>query len=151
MNIPADHGSYLIIGRLDHVIQLTTGSFSGQLLKKGYYLYSGSAFGPGGLRARISRHLIKDSKKFWHYDHLKASLCFEEILFSIDAVRQECKFIQKLGEMEGVSFPIHGFGSSDCRQKCPSHLARFPLSYDIGIVVRDLKADGMNLIGRPLG
>jgi len=96
---------------------------------RGYYGYSGSAFGTGGLLARISRHLNPDTKKFWHFDHLKASLIFEEILFSTRSPGQECEVIKEIQQMDEVTFPIIKFGASDCREKCPAHLFRFPLSF----------------------
>ncbi len=37
-------------------------------LEPGYYIYVGSAWGPGGLRSRIARHIKKDKKIHWHID-----------------------------------------------------------------------------------
>ena len=145
MEIPASPGSYLIIGRLDNEILLNSGRFSGHELLRGYYVYSGSAFGPGGLFSRISRHLNPDTKRFWHFDHLKANLCFIEVLFSAISNSQECDFIKVVQTIEGISFPLKLFGASDCRQKCPAHLARFPLSFDIGSVFHRLCDHGFDL------
>jgi Uri superfamily endonuclease len=36
----------------------------------GAYLYLGSAYGPGGIRARCRRHLTQDKGKRWHVDWL---------------------------------------------------------------------------------
>jgi len=145
MNIPAIPGSYVIIGRLDNDIQLSSGPFSEFELMRGHYGYSGSAFGPGGLFSRISRHLNPDTKRFWHFDHLKASLNFEEILFSSRSVKQECDFIKEIKKMEKVTFPIPRFGAADCREKCPAHLFRFPLSFDIETVFQSLCDLGFDL------
>jgi len=151
VNIPAVPGSYLIIGRLDKDIQLTSGPFFGQVLLRGHYVYSGSACGPGGLNSRISRHLNPDTKKFWHFDHLKAGLCFEEIIFTASRINQECEFIRVIQRMERVSFQLPLFGANDCRQKCPAHLAGFPLSFTIGSVFRNLKEQGFDLNRMTLG
>ena len=150
MDIPAVPGSYLIIGKLDNDIQLDSGPFSGQNLLPGHYLYSGSACGPGGLKSRISRHLNPETKRFWHFDHLKASLFIEEVLFSVNKISQECEFIKVVQTMEGVSFPLPLFGASDCRQKCPAHLVRFPISFNIGSVFERLKDHGFDLNGLAL-
>jgi Uri superfamily endonuclease len=145
MEIPARHGSYIVIGRLDNAVLLTSGPFSGQQITPGYYLYSGSAYGPGGLRARITRHLKSDTKKFWHFDHLKSNLSIEEIFFSIDTKNQECEFIKTIQGMPSVSIPLPGFGSSDCRKGCPAHLVKFPLSMDIKLVFDILTEKFLNL------
>ncbi len=145
MEIPAIPGSYLIIGSLDNEILLDSGLFSGHELIRGYYVYSGSACGPGGLYSRISRHLNPHTKRFWHFDHLKASLRFEEVILSAGRVRHECDFIKVLQAIKDVSFPLPLFGASDCRQKCPAHLASFPLSFDIGSVFYILLDHGFDL------
>jgi len=49
----------LEIGRL--------GSFN---IIPGFYAYVGSAFGPGGLRARIRHHLESVAQPHWHIDYL---------------------------------------------------------------------------------
>jgi len=36
----------------------------------GWYAYVGSAYGPGGLAARISRHLRPSKPSHWHLDYL---------------------------------------------------------------------------------
>jgi Uri superfamily endonuclease len=145
VEIPAVSGSYIVIGRLDNDVILNSGPFSERQVTQGYYLYSGSAYGPGGLCARITRHLNPDSKKFWHFDHLKANLFFEEILYSVYALNHECELIKAIQEMEKVSFPLPGFGSSDCRKGCPAHLAMFPLYTNIESVINNLESGGLSL------
>jgi len=151
VNIPAVPGSYLIIGRMDSAIRLTSGPFSGHEFLSGHYLYSGSACGPGGLSSRISRHLKPETKKFWHFDHLKARLCFEEIFFSTNRISQECEFIKEIQKLEAVSFPMPWFGASDCRHQCPAHLARFPLEVTMDSVLRILNSHGLKLNKLALG
>jgi len=127
VEIPIDPGRYIIVGRLSNEVCITSGPFSGLLLTRGYYFYTGSAFGPGGLRARITRHLNPETKKFWHFDHLKAFFCIEEVWYSLGGENQECQFIKELKGLDYSFFPLHKFGSSDCRHGCPGHLLRFPL------------------------
>ncbi len=145
MNIPDIPGSYLIIGRLDNDIHMASGHFKGSELLRGYYGYSGSACGPGGLFSRISRHLIPDTKRFWHFDHLKASLNFVEILFSVGSHGLECEVIKEIQQMEEVTFPIPKFGASDCSNRCPAHLFRLPLSSEPGSVIQKLNDRGFDL------
>ncbi|NPA99513.1 MAG: DUF123 domain-containing protein [Crenarchaeota archaeon] len=42
-------------------------------LKKTHLIYVGSAHGPGGLSARISRHLKTNKKVHWHIDQVTSS------------------------------------------------------------------------------
>jgi Uri superfamily endonuclease len=88
-------------------------------LPAGVYIYAGSAKGPGGLRARIGRHLRRDKPLRWHIDHLS------EAATSLHAYPvpggDECALVDMLLETGRYCFPLPGFGSSDCRH-CISHL-----------------------------
>lgn len=93
------------------------------LLRPGYYVYIGSAFGPGGLEARIAHHRNGSSRPHWHIDYLRGILQVEEIWYTHDAERREHLWSDILTAMKGSSTPIPGFGASDCR--CISHLQYF--------------------------
>ncbi len=85
----------------------------------GYYVYAGSARGPGGIRARLQRHFRREKKPHWHVDRLTLSavrLCG----FAIPG-GSECDIVTRLGRLAGFSHPLAGFGSSDC-PVCASHL-----------------------------
>ena len=57
-------GSYVLVLHISRVAQLGAhGS------KAGFYCYADSARGPGGLRARLSRHLRQHKKPHWHIDY----------------------------------------------------------------------------------
>ena len=90
-------------------------------LAPGLYCYLGSAWGPGGIRARCRRHLRRCKTQRWHIDWLTTRAA------AIEAVARpgltECALTEALLERPGIGVPIHGFGSSDCR-RCPSHLLR---------------------------
>ena len=58
-------------------------------LQCGYYVYLGSALGPGGLRARIAHHQKPSLRPHWHIDYLRAHSQFRCIWFSYDARRRE--------------------------------------------------------------
>ena len=90
----------------------------------GYYVYVGSAFGPGGLNARVSRHQKKTDRIHWHIDYLKASTRLDEIWYTYDPVRREHHWAEVLEDVRNASIPLPGFGSSDCG--CRSHLYFFP-------------------------
>ncbi|MDJ0807081.1 MAG: GIY-YIG nuclease family protein [Gammaproteobacteria bacterium] len=90
----------------------------------GWYLYVGSAFGPGGVRARCAHHRQLSSKPRWHIDNLRAQTAPEEVWFSYDPVQREHQWAGILSRMCGVSEPVRRFGASDC--DCSSHLFYLP-------------------------
>lgn len=92
------------------------------LLAAGDYLYCGSARGPGGLRARLARHMRRDKRPHWHVDQLTGA---GKLLGAwIEIGGSECALNEALA---GLPFPLPGFGSSDCR-RCVAHLRFFPAS-----------------------
>lgn len=89
--------------------------------KRGWYAYVGSAFGSGGLMARLHRHLLLKKKPHWHIDYLRTVASPREIWYSSDAQPLEHHWAAVL--LNGAGEPINGFGCTDCR--CPSHLFYF--------------------------
>jgi len=86
----------------------------------GYYVYVGSAFGPGGLRARVQRHINESKKKYWHIDYIKLFTQPLEIWYSYEPVIREHQWAEiiKISKHSGIL--MKGFGSSDC--SCVTHL-----------------------------
>jgi Uri superfamily endonuclease len=88
-------------------------------LQPGHYIYIGSAFGPGGVSARVLRHCRKAKSKHWHIDYLRGFVRPILAWYTYDPVHLEHRWAQALGRVAGMT-PIGGFGCSDCR--CPAHL-----------------------------
>jgi hypothetical protein len=63
-------GAYGLTVLLTAPLPLEIGKFDRVTLKKGLYFYGGSAFGPGGLKARLARHIRPKNSLHWHIDHL---------------------------------------------------------------------------------
>ena len=124
MDIPSSPGNYVIAAVLYDEKSLESKAFGLCRLPAGAYFYCGSAHGPGGLKARIERHLRKGTKKFWHFDHLKELVDIKQVWWQQDALNKECRLAQFIAAQEGVSIPVPGFGASDCRNGCPAHLLR---------------------------
>ncbi|MDR1162880.1 MAG: GIY-YIG nuclease family protein [Candidatus Accumulibacter sp.] len=83
----------------------------------GYYVYTGSA--RKNFKARVARHLSPEKKMRWHIDYLLAArgVRVAEVLDHFD---DECEVNQRTpGQVV-----VDGFGSSDCRSGCKSHLKR---------------------------
>lgn len=98
------------------------------VLDPGFYVYAGSAFGPGGIRARVGRHLRADKKPHWHIDFLSAqAVCVDVNTYPGG---RECDLVAAL-LAEGATVPVTGFGSSDCRD-CAAHLVRLADGFQNG-------------------
>ena len=119
---PAAPGTYAIVLRLAEPTEFAVGSRGVQSLLAGHYAYCGSALGPGGLRARVNRHLRADKRRRWHVDFLRAVAAVVDIWITESSDRLECELAAALASRSGASRPIARFGSSDCG--CAGHLVR---------------------------
>ncbi len=128
--IPREPGAYLLLIELAAPLVLDIASLGAATLAPGRYAYGGSAYGPGGLKARIGRHLRRDKAQRWHVDRLTAA----GRVIGVRALpgAQECALVCQLLALPGTSVPLPGFGSSDCRS-CPAHLVLLPLGLEAGI------------------
>ncbi|MBC8328808.1 MAG: GIY-YIG nuclease family protein [Planctomycetes bacterium] len=120
VELPAVPGSYLLWLELAAPTELMVGRLGRFRLPAGHYGYCGSACGPGGLAARVGRHLRGGGARHWHVDHLRAAAPVREVWWSLGAVPDEHQFAAALASGRGVAVGVPRFGASDCR--CPSHL-----------------------------
>lgn len=139
---PKASGVYVLVFRLDVPLELQVGRLGQQRFPAGHLLYVGSAFGPGGLRARLSRHLKSEKRKHWHIDALTTEISPLAYLCDASGRRLECQWAQHLADLPDAFTPSPGFGSSDCRCGCAAHLIAFPADS-----LPDLRAE---LISGPL-
>ena len=127
--LPSRPGSYLLLIK---ILSVTTIEWraSEYALRPGWYLYAGSARGPGGMRARVLRHMRAQKRSHWHIDKITrqttptAAICY--------TTQDECGLVADLAaDLVSTSttspavpgdfdFPLPGFGSSDCKN-CNSH------------------------------
>lgn len=84
----------------------------------GRYLYTGSA--RSNLIPRVKRHLSKDKKLRWHIDYLLAENGADVMAVNLSE-QTECECNR---EADGI-IVAPGFGASDCKAKCGSHLKYF--------------------------
>lgn len=127
--LPSAVGAYLLTIDLVATLPLRFGRKPATALPAGRYVYCGSAYGPGGLRARVGRHLRRDKPIRWHVDRLTAAGRVIEVLTVLDG--DECDLFAAVSDCLGTAVPLPGFGSSDCR-RCPAHLLRVPLTFSPG-------------------
>jgi Uri superfamily endonuclease len=119
-------GSYLLVLQLTQpVAALQVGRLGRFDFAPGYYLYVGSAFGAGGLEARLAHHARRHKPRpHWHIDYLRAHALLREAWTVAAPWRLECAWCRRLAELPGVSVPVPGFGSRDTG--CPAHLFFMP-------------------------
>ena len=116
-------GSYILVLELSELKQIQIGKLGYFNFPKGYYAYVGSAFGPGGLPARLKHHLKKARRPHWHIDYLGKEAKIKEIWIADQGIQMEHALAEYLMAMENASVPVLGFGSSDCN--CLTHLVFF--------------------------
>lgn len=118
-DLRAGKGAYILLLELSAPF---AGRFGGTdfTLEAGRYAYCGSANGSGGLAARLGRHFRSDKNPHWHVDQL--SLAASELTALAFPDGSECALADALHKA-GATYPLPGFGSSDCRL-CTSHLLR---------------------------
>ena len=114
-------GTYALVlsSTADRIIRI--GRLGRTQTHSGFYVYVGSAFGPGGVRARVGHHQIRSVRPHWHIDFLRACTTLEQVWYSYDLVPREHHWARLL--RRGASACVEGFGCSDC--KCESHLYFF--------------------------
>ena len=137
-DIPALPGSYALVLRLQHPINLPVGRVGVFTFPPADYVYFGSACGPGGLRARLQRHLLGSVHPHWHIDFFRNASTLHSVFFlpahSLPAsslVSLECTWSQAAATALSAFIAAPGFGASDCRHGCPAHLvglAELPVS-----------------------
>jgi Uri superfamily endonuclease len=98
---------------------------TGIFFNSGYWIYVGSAFGPGGLRSRLSHHLKPSHRPHWHLDYIKNARC-SRLKSGPPPIRSNASMIGSaiFSALNGATRPIAGFGASDCT--CRSHLIHLP-------------------------
>lgn len=112
-------GTYVVVYHSRQSQQITIGQWSTLQLQAGYYFYVGSAFGPGGINARVSRHWRREKSQRWHVDYLSAYCEAVGAWYSHAPQRLEHQWAQALHGITAMRV-IEGFGCSDC--DCVTHL-----------------------------
>ena len=126
--VPSETGAYMLIIELTASLALDVASLPRAWLAPGRYAYCGSAYGPGGLKARIGRHLRQGKALRWHVDRLTAAGRIVD--FRAVPGGCECDLLARVLEVPGASVPVPGFGATDCRA-CPAHLVALPAGFDL--------------------
>ena len=118
-------GTYALVVALDRSHNISIGRRGRSYFPAGFYVYVGSALGPGGLRARVARHLRNEKRLHWHIDYLLGAqrARVTRVWAVPSAISLECHWADALMQQPGASIVLPRFGSSDCN--CLAHLIGF--------------------------
>jgi Uri superfamily endonuclease len=121
--LAARPGTYALILSCGFSRPISIGCRGELLTRPGAYLYVGSALGPGGLAARVGRHMRPAASHHWHIDYLRAAMPITAVWYTYDPTPREHQWAAIIQELSGAQIPLARFGASDCR--CASHLFFF--------------------------
>ncbi|WP_263769206.1 GIY-YIG nuclease family protein [Propionivibrio soli] len=114
---PVSPRTYQLLIEVAVPVTVRVGCFGTFEFPAGQYVYTGSAM--RNLEARVKRHLATEKRLRWHIDFLLAApgvrIC--EVRRFVEA---ECT----VNERTKGEVVVAGFGASDCRHRCGSHLKR---------------------------
>jgi Uri superfamily endonuclease len=116
------HGTYLLLYECSNRVEVSIGKLGRMVTEPGYYLYVGSAFGPGGIQARVRHHQRISSRPHWHIDYLHTVAELVDT-WCVHGLRCEHDWAHSLEQSDAATGPLKGFGSSDCN--CVTHLFYF--------------------------
>ncbi len=107
--------SYQLFITLSKALGIQIGRLGLFAFPKGKYVYSGSA--KKNMEKRIARHLKKKKSLHWHIDYLLAN-DGAKVVKVVKSKLVECD----LNVAARGKAVVRGFGSSDCKEGCKSHL-----------------------------
>lgn len=118
---PVPPRTYQLLIRVPEPVRVAIGRFGVFDFPAGCYIYTGSAL--RNFEARVRRHLSKEKTLRWHIDYLLTApgVRVRRVLRSDE---DECLLVQR----SGGEVVVPGFGASDCRSGCVSHLRRLRAS-----------------------
>ncbi len=109
------HVTYQLLIEVARPVRAAIGRFGEFDFPAGRYIYTGSA--RRNCDARIARHLRQEKTLRWHIDYLLAAPGV-----AIAGVRRYVEDECVINRATPGDVPVPGFGASDCRAGCGSHL-----------------------------
>ncbi|NJA89948.1 GIY-YIG nuclease family protein [Rhodocyclus tenuis] len=113
--------TYQLLIEVAAPVTVSVGRFGCFEFPAGRYCYTGSA--RRAFEARIRRHLAAEKRLRWHIDYLLAAPGVR-IVEVRRLTTPECE----VNRQTPGDCPVPGFGASDCRANCGSHLKRLPVA-----------------------
>jgi Uri superfamily endonuclease len=120
-------GVYVLVIQILKDLSLTIKSLGHLRFERGTWLYVGSAMGDGStnLENRLLRHFRSKKTIYWHIDYLLSrKVTLQSAIWAKSSHSLECQ-LAKGFENDTMCVPgPKGFGASDCRNRCYSHIFR---------------------------
>lgn len=120
--------------------ELEIGKLGRFIFLKGIYFYVGSALGKSiSIENRLKRHFSNNKKIHWHIDYLLDDTTSKilKAYYGRTDKRLECDLFKSLhNSSDKISILINGFGSSDCKNNCGSHLLYYQNSWNEQIFLK---------------
>lgn len=130
-----DKGCYSLILRIWKPSTVRIGALGYVRFNEGFYVYVGSALGSKAqnLKNRLKRHLSNSKKIKWHIDFLLSNenVSIERVIVCKIVDRVECLVAKEIANIGLYNPQLRGFGSSDCKFGCFSHIIYFGASITI--------------------
>ncbi|MGD8833323.1 MAG: GIY-YIG nuclease family protein [Desulfobacteraceae bacterium] len=137
-SLPSDPGTYILMLSLSKTHCIVVGKLGDLHFLPGWYAYVGSAMGPGGVAARVNRHLRIEKKAHWHLDYLRPFAHVTGSIVATGKLKKEHRWASRLTKSPFSGKPVKGFGCTDC--KCRAHLLYFRQPPDPHEMTHVLKA-----------
>ena len=126
--VPKIPGIYSLVIDVSAYAYVFVGAMGILSFSPGYYIYTGSARGKASmnLHYRLRRHLQDTKKERWHIDYLLKHVTTRlRNVFYFETLKDlECAVTQSIVKAPSVHAIHNGFGASDCRNRCYSHLCQ---------------------------
>src|SRR5262249_14317180 len=122
MDLPDEKGTYVLIASVPQMKRVEVGQLGEFDIVPGFYAYVGSAFGAGGLGARIGHHLGSAAAPHWHLDYLLQVAEPVQVWYSTKDQKLEHHWAGLSEQARQFRIPIPRFGSSDYHRSRSSHL-----------------------------
>lgn len=141
-DLNSEGGVYALIMHMIYERTIQIGKMGTFTFEPGWYIYIGSAHGPGGLKARTDRHRQdgERKRKKWNVDYVRPFAPISEIWFSHAARYREHNWAWTAMRMFGATIPVAKFGANDCYPRCRAHFFRF----DSRPFLAEFRADLLN-------
>ena len=120
-DVDPDSGHYVLLLRLTGPARLRIGALGTFTFPAGWYIYTGSA--RRNMQARLRRHFSAEKKIRWHIDSLTSARTCHAVGAVVVPSTGECALNRLVVASLGSVHPCRGFGASDCRERCCSHLS----------------------------
>jgi endonuclease-3 len=138
-------GAYLLILEIKQAASIQIKSLGSVSFAPGEWVYVGSAMGNGStsLENRLLRHFRQEKKIYWHIDYLLSAGAMITKALGIESKKHiECLLAQTLSDHDNFLPGPKGFGSSDCRRGCSTHIYHYqgqkPISTSLRKVLEKL-------------